>query len=185
MPITIDWGTKVISVPQSYLTPPATGETAYTLDLEQFRLDLKDLEDSEDGMMFPDTHIHNTEVTLSGVIYSRFIEITNGYTVTIEDGQYRVFASGANSNIADVLNLNQVSLITQNSAGLQKVETPVSGLTASESTMLSEIWKIMGLDSAEVPSLQVTPTDQQVGDGSAISMTITKIGSTVTVQRST
>lgn len=185
MAISITWGTRVIYVPQDYLTPPGTGEYVYALDLEQFRLDLKALESSEDGMCFPDTHIHATEVTLSGVTYARFIAIVNGYTVEFEDGQYTILATGANSNIADVKVQNMVSLIVQNSAGLQKVETDVSGLTSQESTMLSEIWKIMGLDSAEVPSLEVTPTGQQVGDGSAISMTITKVGDTVTVQRST
>lgn len=185
MPITITWGTKIIYVPQDYLAPPVTGEVAYTMDLEQFRLDLKDLEDSLDGMAFPDTHVHATEVVLSGVNYSRFIIITNGFTVEFEDGQYAVAPYGANSNLIDVKIVNQVSLVCNNSAGLQIVETDVSGLTVTESIMLSEIWKIMGLDSAEVPSLEVTPTTQEVGDGSAISMTLTKIGDTVTVQRST
>jgi hypothetical protein len=185
MPVSITWGTRVIHVPKDYLTPPATGETRYSLDLEQFRLDLKALECSEEGMTFPDTHMHATETTLSGVVYARVISFINGYTVEFEDGQYTVLAYGANSNIADVKIDNMVSLIVQNSAGLQKVETDVSGLTTQESTMLSEIWKIMGLDSNEIPSLQVTPTGQQVGDGSDISMTITKVGDTVTVQRST
>jgi hypothetical protein len=185
MPISITWGTRVIYVPQNYLTPPETGEVAYTMDLEQFRLDLKGLEDSEEGMCFPDTHVHATEVTLSGVTYNRFIAIANGFTVEFEDGQYVVAPYGANSNLADVKTVNQVSLVVLNSAGLQTVESAVSGLTPTESAMLSEIWKIMGLDATEVPSLEVTPTTQEVGDGSAISMTITKVGDTVTVQRST
>jgi hypothetical protein len=136
-------------------------------------------------MPFPDTHVHATEVVMSGVNYSRFIVIANGYTVEFEDGQYTVAPYGANSNLADVKVTNQVSLVMTNSAGLQTVTTDVSGLTASESTMLSEIWKIMGLDETEVPSLRVTPTDQRVGDGTAISMTINKVGDVVTVQRST
>lgn len=187
MPITIEWGTRIISVPQSYLTP--ISGTLYELDTDQFRLDLKDLEDSVDGMPFPDTHNHNTEVTVAGVIYARVIEIINGYSITFEDGQYSVRLAGSNNNFFDVesgiLNQNQVQIISTNAAGLQTVETGVSGLTPSESIWLSEIWKIMGLDASEVPSLEVTPTGQIVGDGSSITMTITKIGDTVTVQRST
>ena len=127
MPISIAWGTKVINVPQSYLTNLGGG--IYELDLDQFRLDLKALEDDEEGMPFPDTHRHNTQVTLGGITLARVIEIINGYTVTFEDGQYAVNAVGANSNIADVMNVNQVSLRTFNSAGLITV---VSGSGVTE-----------------------------------------------------
>ena len=187
MTIAIDWGTKIISIFQTDLSH-VTG-TLYDLDTAAFRLALKDLEDSEEGMAFPDTHNHNTEVVVAGITYARTIEIINGYTITFEDGQYTVRLSGSNNNFFDVenniLNQNQVQIISTNSAGLQIVETAVSGLTPSESTMLSEIWKIMGLDDTEVPSLRVTPDDQRVGDGTDISMTITKVGDVVTVQRGT
>lgn len=119
MAISVDWATKVISIPQSYLTP--LGGSVYELDLDQLRLDLKDLEDGEEGMPFEDTHAHSTAVTLGGVTLARVIEFINGYTVTFEDGQYAVEAKGANSNIADVMNVNQVSLRTFNSAGLIQV----------------------------------------------------------------
>lgn len=133
MAISIDWGTRVISVPQSYLT--FLGGSLYELDLDQFRLDLKDLEDSVEGMPFPDTHRHNTEVTLGGITLARTFEIINSYTITFEDGQYAVEAKGANSNIADVMNINQVSLRTFNSAGLITV-IQGSGLTQEEHNQL-------------------------------------------------
>jgi len=129
LPISITWGTKVINVPQSYLTNLGGG--IYELDLDQFRLDLKALEDDEEGMPFPDTHRHNTEVTLGGITLARTIEIINGYTVTFENLQYAVNAVGANSNIADVMNVNQVSLRTFNSAGLITV-TSGSGVTEQD-----------------------------------------------------
>lgn len=116
MAISVTWGTKVIYVPQSYLT--FLGGSLYQLDLNQFRLDLKNLEDSEEGMPFPDTHTHNTEVVLSGITYARIIEIINGYTVEFEDGQYSVSCTGANHNLAEVKVANQVSLIVNNAAGL-------------------------------------------------------------------
>lgn len=125
--ISIDWATKIISIPQSYLT--SLGGDIYELDTDQFRLDLKDLEDDETGIPFLDTHRHNTEVVLAGVTYSRVIEIINGYTITFEDGMYAVNLVGSNNNIANVTNVNQVSVRSNNSAGLITVATGAVDLT--------------------------------------------------------
>lgn len=114
--ISINHLTKVIFVPQADLTPVSTG--LYELDVNDFRLWLKDLEDDEAGIALPTTHRHNTEVTLGGVTLARTVEIINGYSITFQDGQYAVRLVGANNNIADVLNVNQVSLRSNNSAGL-------------------------------------------------------------------
>lgn len=92
--------------------------TIYELDLNWFRLELRDLEDEVEGMPFVRTHKHNTEVSLGGITYARVIEIINDYTVTFEDDQYAVNLVGANSNVGDVVNVNQVSVRSQNSAGL-------------------------------------------------------------------
>lgn len=121
MAISINWATKVIFVPLADLAVVSPG--LYELDVDAFRLALKDIEDSEDGVAFPDTHRHNTQVTLSGVTYSRIVEIINGYTVEFEDLPYTVRCVGANHNIADVKVVNQVSLIVGNSAGLITVAT--------------------------------------------------------------
>jgi hypothetical protein len=130
--ITIDWGTKVISIPRGDMTLiQSSPYEIRALDLDAFRLALKGLEEGDEGMVFPDTHRHNTAVTLAGITLARVVEIINGYTVTFEDGQYAVNAVGANCNLADVLNLNQVSLRTFNSAGLQMV-TIGSGLSSEE-----------------------------------------------------
>lgn len=118
-PPTINWGTKVISVPKSFLT--LLSGTAYSLDTNAFRIALKDLEDDEAGIPFPPTHSHNTSVTLGGIQYARIIEMINGYTITFEDGVYSVSLIGSNNNILDVTNLNQVSIRANNSAGLINV----------------------------------------------------------------
>jgi len=102
------------------------------LNLGTFRLTLKDLEDSVDGMVWERTHSHNTSVTLGGVVYARTIEIINGYTVTFEDGQYAVNLVGANSNVGDVVNVNQVSVRVNNSAGLQDLSTLLSAAYQGE-----------------------------------------------------
>lgn len=116
MAITINWGTKVINIPQADLTP--LGGNLYELDINSFRLALKSLEDDEVGISFLRTHNHNTEVLVGGVTLARVVELINGYTVSFEDGQYAVKLTGANSNIADVVNVNQVSVRSGNSAGL-------------------------------------------------------------------
>lgn len=70
----------------------------------------------------PDTHRHNTAVTIAGITYARFIEIINGYSITFENGQYSVRLAGSNNNFFDVangiLNQNSVQIIPGNSAGL-------------------------------------------------------------------
>ena len=100
MAISIDWSTKVISVPKDYMTLVQSSPTEIReLSINQFRLDLKDLEDNVDGIVNPDTHRHYPAITVGGVELAMVIEIINGYTVTFEDGQYAVNLTGANSNI--------------------------------------------------------------------------------------
>lgn len=126
MAISINWATKVITVPRADLSNLGGG--IYELDVDAFRLELKDIEDSEAGQVFPATHRHNTQVTLSGVTYARTFEVINGYTVEFEDvgSSYTVKCSGANHNLADVKVVNQVSLLIGNSAGLISVQTGTS-----------------------------------------------------------
>jgi hypothetical protein len=120
----VTWPTKIINVYKSDLTLIQSSPTyIYELDLNWFHLELRNLEDNYDGMPFVRTHKHNTEVTLGGLTYARVIEVINGYTVTFEDDQYAVNLVGANSNVADVTNVNQVSVRPYNSAGL--ISTPL------------------------------------------------------------
>ena len=119
MAVSINWATKVIFVPKSFMTlVQSVPMEIRSLDLNAFRMALKDLEDDAEGMTFLDTHRHNTEVGLGGLTYARVIEIINGYTVTFEDGQYAVNLVGANSNVGDCVNVNQVSVRSSNSAGM-------------------------------------------------------------------
>lgn len=119
MAITIDWTTRIIAVPKADMTLIQSVPTEVReLNLNSFRISLKDIEDNVDGIPNVDTHSHNTEVILSGITYARVLEIINGYTVTFEDDQYAVNLVGANSNVGDNVNVNQVSVRTSNSAGL-------------------------------------------------------------------
>jgi hypothetical protein len=120
MAITVDYSTKIISVPKTYLT--LISGTLYELDTNQFKLDLAGIQDDEEGIPFLDMFRHSTEVTVAGTTFARIIEIINGYSVEFEDGQYSVRLAGSNNNIFDVENgilvQNQVQIIATNSAGL-------------------------------------------------------------------
>ena len=140
-PIIVNWGTGEITVPRCFMSP--LGDNRYLLDLDELRLALKDLEDDEDGMPFPDTHRHNTEVTISGVTYARTVEFLSPYTVTITPAEpYQVVCTGANHNIQDVYNnLAGPTLLPGNSAGL--IVTDASGLNIQEAADLEMVRKTM------------------------------------------
>ncbi|MFT5352318.1 MAG: hypothetical protein ACI9GH_000165 [Candidatus Paceibacteria bacterium] len=117
MAITIDYTTRIISIPKADMTLiQTTPSEVYELDIDSFRLALKDIEDNVGGISFVDTHFSSTAVTAEGEVVARVFEIINGYTVTFEDGSYAVNLVGANSNIGDVINLNQVQIRSSNSA---------------------------------------------------------------------
>jgi len=123
----IEWGTKIINVLKADMTQIQSSPTSiYEMDIDDFRATLNDLSDDAEGMPFDTTHQHVAPVSLGGVDLARVIEIINGYSITFEDGQYAVNLIGANSNIADKVNVNQVSIRSANSAGLVD-----SGLTTS------------------------------------------------------
>ena len=123
MAITVDWPNKIINVPKADMVLLQASPEIRQLDMDIFRLRLKELEAGEDGMPWLDTHQHNPTVTVSGAILARVVAIVNGYTVTFEDGQYRVNVVGANTNIGELTNVNQVSVSTSNSAGLQDLNS--------------------------------------------------------------
>jgi hypothetical protein len=179
MAISVDWATKVISVPKADLTLIDIGPPEIRgLNLDTFRLTLKDLEDGEIGMPFDDTHSHITQKTLQGDTYARIIEFINGYTIEFEDGQYTVRASGANSNLSDVKVQNQVSIDTRNSGGLiqltsgeldvasdafwERLDTPPG--TAAAATKLSTIQDSIIIGTVDESVFTPTKTEFEAGD---------------------
>lgn len=175
--ISVNWVSKVISIPQADLT--FVSGSLYELDVNTFRLALKNLEDDEAGMPYPITHNHNAPVTVGGVTLARVVEIRSPYTVTFEDvgTPYSVRAVGANHNLGDVKNVNQVSLIVGNSGGLIQIASG-SGLSSEESTMLGELYKLMGLVIGS--PLTVSATQRSAA---GIVQQISENGGVVTVAR--
>lgn len=134
--LTIDYLTRIISVPQSYLT--FVSGTTYNLDIDAFRLDLKDIEDNPGGVPFVDTHTHNTAVTISGITYARVVQIINGYTVSFENtgSHYTVNCTGANHNLNDVtIFAGHMTLVPNNSAGLTSLASVWDELIANHLTV--------------------------------------------------
>jgi hypothetical protein len=119
MAISIDWTTYIISVPKADLTLIQASPTEIReLNVNWFRLQLKAIEASLEGHPKLKTHNHNTEVLLGGIVFARTVEILEPYTITFEDGAYAVNLVGANNNIGDRINYNQVQVRPTNSAGL-------------------------------------------------------------------
>jgi len=163
MAITPDWATLTFTVPQADLT--LVSGTLYEMDTEvDFRQKINAIMDDEDGIVFEDPISHNTPVTVAGTTFARTIEMINGYSITFTpDSQWSVRYAGSNNNLFDVengiLNQNQVQVISANSGGL--IESGISGLTASESTKLNEMWQDHALDSANPKTY--TQTQETVG----------------------
>lgn len=124
--LSVNWLTKVVFVPQSYLT--FVSPQNYELDVNTFWEDLHDIQDNQYGMTYLDIFSNNSPVTFSGLTLPRVLQIINGYTVEFEDGQYIVNIVGANSNITDVRVFNQVSLQSQNSAGLVEYDDDLAAI---------------------------------------------------------
>lgn len=143
MTISINWGTKVIYVPKADTTLIQASPEIRELNLNTFRLTLKNIEDDEEGMPFPNTHNHNPPVTVGGVTLARVVEILSPYTVMFEDGQYAVNLVGGNNNISDKTNVNQVSVRSSNSAGMIDTNIPSivqNKLETNNPTLIQSLW---------------------------------------------
>jgi len=172
--ISVDWSIKVINVPRNDMPIVQASPEIRELDLDSFRLTLRDLEDDEAGMPWVRTHNHVAPIGVGNFQLARVVEIVNDYTITFEDGQYAVNIVGGNSNVGDRVNVNQVSVRTANSTGLVQAGT---ALSVAEQAMLMELWRLQGLDRDN--PLIVDPDDRTAGPD--INQTITKDTGTDTV----
>lgn len=141
--ITVDWLTWVISVPKADMDLVVAGPPEiYELDMDKFRKALREMEALPSGMPILKTHDHNTEVTIGPTTFARQVILLAPYTITFEDGQYAVRVVGANTNIEDVTNVNQVSVRLNNTAGL-----------ISNRTVAEQVWDADVRDHNEPDSM--------------------------------
>lgn len=168
--ISIDWLTKIIFIPKSYTQFVSSGLFEIRqLDIDQFRLDLGTLIAEFPGIVNERTHRHNTTVEVGGVTLARVVTIINGYTITFEDGPYAVNLNGANSNIADVTNLNQVQIRSANSAGLTFSDE------INNQSYMGRVWlNTLGLGLPGIQFPRGTPTSPVDNWGDAFSIATTR-----------
>ncbi len=124
MAYSVNWITRVVTVPQSDLTPISAD--VFELDVLSFWAEIHDIQDGE-GMPYDTIMASNAPVSLSGLTLARTVEVINGYRIEFEDGAYQVNLTGANNNILDARVQNQVSINANNSAGLQVVDAGAGG----------------------------------------------------------
>ena len=154
--ISINHANFVITIPKADTTLVGTNAlTGYEIrEYDEYALmrELADYLDSEVGIGLPNAFSHNTQVTISGVVYARTLSLLAPYTVTFENAAYQVkLVGGTNNNLLDVLNPNNVSVIPANSAGLQTVSTSGgSGATPAE------IWSYGSRTLTSAPTIPPT-----------------------------
>jgi len=116
MAYSVDWITKVISVPTSDLS--LISGTQYALYLDAFRIECRRLESTE-GLWADQILVHtDTRVNFAGATYAPFDEVINGYTVEFTGIATRVDLIGSNNNLIDVFIPSGISVVPSNAAGL-------------------------------------------------------------------
>ena len=124
----INWITGVITVPRADMELITMSPYEMRrLKTNEWRVELRDLEDDVDGRLWPRTHDHNEDVPIGSIILADVLTILAPYTVTFEDGLYAVFLEQTNNNILEKNNKNQVSVNPGNSAGLIVAEVESVG----------------------------------------------------------
>ena len=152
MAYSVDWISKVFTIPQGDLT--FLSGNNYSLSLVDVHNELRRLEWSfTDGLWAPRIANFYETVTLSGIPKSPSVEITNGYTFNFTGSNYNVILSDYDNNLVDVyIPSNGISILGNNSVGRQTVTTG-SGLSIEQDQKLTdihgqtdEVWKRLGLD---------------------------------------
>lgn len=122
--LTVDWPTKVITIPQANLT--LVSGSRYTYSVEQFFTDLLETFATEEAMVFEISYENSPPVNVGSIQLARVLQAINNYTWTFEDGEYSVELTAGNTNVFDVINKNNVNVFSANSAGLIQVELLVN-----------------------------------------------------------
>jgi len=131
--MTIDWLNRIVYIYKTDMVqiepPPNEG---WKLDVPEFKKAITDRQDDYDGIAYPDIINHYPTVQLGGTVLASVVEIINDYKIVFEDGQYYVLLNGANTNIMEHLILNQVSVRSNNAAGMQDLSLLRSSVYGAE-----------------------------------------------------
>jgi len=119
MSYSADWVARHITIPRDDLTQLSGDQ--YRLDLADFHREMRRLEwGFVDGLWAPQVIEYVLPISVGGTDLAPVTTIINGYTFGFEEfvEPYSVELYGANSNLADVVIVNNVSVRPKNSAGL-------------------------------------------------------------------
>lgn len=136
MSYSVNWTTKVVTVPLTDLT--LVSGSNYTLDTGDFWIEMRRLEASPTDGLWTEQVIEyvNTQL-LSGITYSAIVKMINGYTWDTDTTNKNISLLGYNSNLLDTfIPGSGISVLANNSAG--KIETG-SGMSAAQDLKISEI----------------------------------------------
>lgn len=127
MSYTVNWNTKVFSVPLSDLT--LVSGSNYTLNAADFWIEVRRLEAlPSQGLYAIQALEHVDTQTLSGIPYASIEKLINGYTWFIDTTNINCSLIGPNNNLLDTfIPGNGVSVLANNSAGKQNIGSGLSG----------------------------------------------------------
>ena len=164
MSYSVNWVTKVISIPTADLT--LVSGTRYSLDMTDFLAEIRRLEwEPTEGLWAPAILDHtDTRYDFAGANYAPFDDMINDYTIEFTGIATRVDLLGSNNDIIDVLIATGVSVVPSNSAGLQIV-TSGSGITEQDmDDIVQKNWdRILSAATHNIP-LSAGRRLRQIGD---------------------
>lgn len=140
MAYTINWLTKVITIPLSDLM--LTEGVNYTLNVDYAHDEIRRLEWEFAGGLWAEHVIeYINSYILSGLQYSPVVEMVNGYTWFVDTTDINVSLVGSNSNFLDTfMPGNGVSVLANNSAGkIYEEGGGGGGLTPEQDATLTQI----------------------------------------------
>ena len=129
MAYTVDWVTKIVTIPLSDLT--LVSGVNYSLDADVVHDELRRLEWTfVDGLWAPAIVEYTLTKVLSGLSYSPVVEMINGYTWDVASSNINISLIGANNNLLDTyIPGNGISVLANNSAGKITVDSGGGGGT--------------------------------------------------------
>jgi hypothetical protein len=117
MSYSVDWATKIITVPLADLT--LISGSNYSLNAGDFWIEMRRLEASPGDGLWAEQAVEyvNTQV-LSGITYSAIVKLINSYTWNTDTTNKNIFLIGFNSNLLDVfIPGSGISVLANNSGG--------------------------------------------------------------------
>ncbi len=137
MAFTVDWINKIVY------------STASITDIPVTRNQLRDLEESDIGMLYPPI-IAYKEINLGGGSIFPAIEFVNGYTLQFSAGNYEISGGNLLADINPVAGVFVDRTTSGSYAVTSNASSGPSGLTAEQASQLFDMYRMMKLNVGSV-----------------------------------